>query len=125
MAMSDDFGEMLIGALEEAVAYKQGKLPDLRVDRHELTARHTTVLVPPRYDAARVRQVRTRMKVSQPVFAGMLNVSPSTVQAWEQGVREPDGASLRLLQIAEDHPDTLLASVMTPEAAASASTKRR
>jgi hypothetical protein len=35
MATNDDFGEVLIEALEEAVAYKQGKLPGLRVDRYE------------------------------------------------------------------------------------------
>ena len=116
MVTNDDFGELLIGALEEAVAYKQGKLPGLRVDRLEVTARETTVTPPPNYDADRIRRVRKRLKVSQPVFAGMLNVSSSTVQAWEQGVREPDGASLRLLEIAENHPGALLNSVVQPEA---------
>jgi putative transcriptional regulator len=111
MVTNDDFGELLIEALEEAVAYKQGKRPSLRVTRYEVTARGATVSPPPSYDAERVRRVRARLKVSQPVFAGMLNVSSSTVQAWEQGVREPDGASLRLLEIAENHPDTLLESV--------------
>lgn len=111
MATNDEFGELLIEALEEAVAYKQGKLPGLRVDRHEITARAATVCPPPSYDAERIRRVRADLKVSQPVFAGMLNVSSSTVQAWEQGVREPDGASLRLLEIAENHPGTLLERV--------------
>jgi putative transcriptional regulator len=114
MATNDNFGELLIAALEEAVAYKQGKLPGLRVDRLEVTARETTVAPPPSYDADRIRRLRRRLKVSQPVFAGMLNVSNSTVQAWEQGVREPDGASLRLLEIAENHPDALMASVSRP-----------
>lgn len=111
MVTNDDFGELLIEALEEAVAYKQGKRPGLRVTRYEVTARGATVSPPPSYDADRVRRVRAQLKVSQPVFAGMLNVSSSTVQAWEQGVREPDGASLRLLEIAENHPDTLLESI--------------
>lgn len=114
MATNDEFGELLIGALEEAVAFKQGKLPDVRVDRHEVTARQATVTPPPRYDAARIRQIRSRLKLSQAVFAGMLNVSNSTVQAWEQGVREPEGASLRLLEMAELHPDTLLSRVVRP-----------
>lgn len=114
MATNDDFGELLIGALEEAVAYKRGKLPGVRVDRHELTARETTVTPPPLYDAAGIRRIRSRLNVSQPVFAGMLNVSSSTVQAWEQGVRVPDGASLRLLEIAECRPDALLGRVLQP-----------
>lgn len=116
MVTNDDFGELLIEALEEAVAYKQGKRPGLRVTRYEVTARGATVSPPPSYDAERVRRVRAELNVSQPVFAGMLNVSSSTVQAWEQGVREPDGASLRLLEIAENHPDTLLESVRQPRA---------
>jgi DNA-binding transcriptional regulator YiaG len=41
----------------------------------------------------------------------MLNVSPATVRAWEQGVRVPDGPSLRLLEIAERQPAVLLAQV--------------
>lgn len=117
MATNDDFGELLIEALEDAVAYKQGKLPGLRVDRHDITARAATVAPPPSYDAGRIRRLRADLKVSQPVFAGMLNVSSSTVQAWEQGVREPDGASLRLLEIAEKHPGALLESVAHPDAA--------
>jgi hypothetical protein len=35
METNSEFGELLIGALKEAVAYKQGKLPDLRMDRPE------------------------------------------------------------------------------------------
>jgi hypothetical protein len=38
----DDFGELLIEALEEAVAYKQGKRPGLRITRHEVTNEETT-----------------------------------------------------------------------------------
>jgi hypothetical protein len=35
-------------------------------------------------------------------------VSPDTIRAWEQGKREPDGPTLRLLQVAEQHPEVLL-----------------
>ena len=112
MATNDSFGDLLIGALEEAVAFKQGKLPDVRVERHEITAREATVTPPPSYDAARIRRIRSRLRLSQPVFAGMLNVSSSTVQAWEQGVRAPEGASLRLLEVAEHSPDALLSRVV-------------
>jgi hypothetical protein len=41
-AMNDDFGELLIEALEEAVAYKQGERPGLRVTRYEVTAKEAT-----------------------------------------------------------------------------------
>jgi predicted RNase H-like HicB family nuclease len=58
-------------------------------------------------EAERIRQIRRRLDVSQRDFADMLNVSVSTVRSWEQGLRTPDGASLRLLDIAERQPDVL------------------
>lgn len=36
-----------------------------------------------------------------------LNVSVKTVQAWEQGKRKPDGPTLKLLEIAEKHPEVI------------------
>jgi putative transcriptional regulator len=42
------------------------------------------------------------------VFARLLNVSVKTVQGWEQGVREPSDASLKLLAIAKKRPEVLL-----------------
>jgi putative transcriptional regulator len=47
----------------------------------------------------RIKAMRTRLDISQPVFAAYLNVSPSTVKAWEQGLKRPAGASLKLLDI--------------------------
>ena len=46
-----------------------------------------------------VTKVRLREHVSQPVFAMLLNASPSAVKKWETGENEPSGAALRLLQI--------------------------
>lgn len=58
--------------------------------------------------ADRIRSIRRRLDVSQREFAEILNVSVGTVRAWEQGLRTPDGASRRLLEIAERQPDALL-----------------
>lgn len=77
------------------------------------TARRTVVDKPPAYDAARIRRLRHRLRLSQPVFAGTLNVSPATVKAWEQGKRRPAGASLRLLELAEKYP-SLVVGVIAP-----------
>jgi putative transcriptional regulator len=121
---NDDFGEMLIQAMEEAVEHHEGRL-SARVDRVEITARRATVTPPPRYTAARIRSLRTRLGLSQPVFAGMLNVSGSTVRAWEQGARAPEGPSLRLLEIAEQNPDALLSHVSNGNFAADEPERRR
>ncbi|MEK6409336.1 MAG: helix-turn-helix domain-containing protein [Acidobacteriota bacterium] len=42
------------------------------------------------------------------MLARVLNVSPSTVQAWEAGRRTPSDAALKLLAIAAKHPKTYL-----------------
>jgi len=107
MAENQSFGDLLIGALEEAVAYERGELPVARVDQVEITARNARVPAPPAYPPDRVRAVRHRLSVSQQVFAQLLNASASAVRAWEQGAREPDGPTRRLLELAERHPDVL------------------
>ncbi len=126
-------GRDLVESLRQVQAYERGELAartrtyrrdgdDWTLVADEVTtgpaaraayreARTTAVTPPPAYDGARVRAVRERLHLSQRVFAGALNVSPGTVQAWEQGRRVPDGPSLRLLEIAESHPDILLAAV--------------
>jgi DNA-binding transcriptional regulator YiaG len=38
----------------------------------------------------------------------VLNVSVKTVQGWEQGIREPSDAWLKLLSIAAKHQEVLL-----------------
>jgi putative transcriptional regulator len=51
--------------------------------------------------AAQIKRLRTRLRVSQAVFAAYLNTSPSTVQKWERGEKKPDGPSLKLLNLVE------------------------
>lgn len=60
--------------------------------------------VPPEYTPERVLAIRTSVaKMSQAVFASVLNVSVSTVQKWESPVanKRPSGAAAKLLQIVE------------------------
>jgi putative transcriptional regulator len=104
-------GARIITGLEEALAYERGALPDARVTRIPLTARSAHVRPAPGYDATRIAALRARLRLSQPIFARALNVSPDTVRAWEQGKRRPDGAALRLLQVAERHPHVIVEHV--------------
>ena len=46
-----------------------------------------------------IKTIREREKFSQPVFAHILNVSPSTVKHWEAGDKHPSGAALKLLNM--------------------------
>lgn len=59
---------------------------------------------PPVYTAEKVVNIRTaKAKMSQTMFAGFLNVSPSTVQKWEseKSGKRPSGAAAKLLQLIE------------------------
>ena len=49
--------------------------------------------------------IRSKLKMSQSVFAGLLGVSTRTLQDWEQGRRSPQGPAIALLRIAEQHPE--------------------
>lgn len=108
MAENTSIGDALIAALEEAVAYERGELPGVRVDRVSITARGTRVDPAPEYSPEEIRAIRYGLSVSQQVFADVLNASASAVRAWEQGTREPDGPTRRLLQVAAEHPDVLM-----------------
>lgn len=50
---------------------------------------------------------RYRVKMSQGEFARLLGISVRTLQEWEQGRREPSGAALSLIRIANERPDVL------------------
>ncbi len=102
-------GQRLIASAQEAVQIERGAAQPARVTRY--TAAGTEVDSPLRYGSGRIKEIRDHMALSQPVFAAALNVSPETVRAWEQGKRKPDGPTLRLLEVAEQHPEVLLAKV--------------
>jgi putative transcriptional regulator len=55
----------------------------------------------------RVRSIRRKTHASQPVFARLLNVSPSSVRQWEQGKRRPTGSTKVLLDILDREPHIL------------------
>ena len=54
-----------------------------------------------------VSSIRDRTGLSQRNFALLLGVSPRTLQAWEQGVRNPSGAARTLLILTDKNPKIL------------------
>lgn len=48
-----------------------------------------------------IKALREQARVSQAVFAAVLNTSLSTVQKWEVGDKKPSGPSLKLLNLIE------------------------
>ena len=56
---------------------------------------------------SQIRDIRKQMNISQTVFAGLLNVSPSSIRQWEQGKREPTGATKVLFELLRESPHLL------------------
>ena len=97
---NNEFFESIKAGLNAAIEHGEGKRKDLRT---------TTLPRPPKeIPASEIAQFRAQLNVSQAVFARYLNISPKTVQSWEQGHGKPNGASLKLLSIARKNPKVLL-----------------
>lgn len=50
---------------------------------------------------AQIKRIRETSRVSQAVFAALLNTSVSTVQKWEIGQKRPTGTALKLLHLVQ------------------------
>ena len=87
-------GERIIGGLEQAVAWTQGKDNSVRV----------TLVHVPNVD---VREVRTRMGLSQAQFATKFGFPPATLRNWEQGRARPDAPTRVLLAVIAKHPEAV------------------
>jgi DNA-binding transcriptional regulator YiaG len=88
-------------ALSDALDYEQGKKTALRVSQ---------LPPPPKpLSPTQIRAIRQSFNLSQAGFARIINVSVNAVESWEQGVRRPREATLKLLAIAHKHPEVLLA----------------
>lgn len=98
----------LITALEEALQHERGELATADVRDVPITARDVKARKAPKVSAAWIARLREKkLGLSQAALASAMNVSRETVSAWEQGKRYPDGAAVRLLQIAEADPEIL------------------
>ena len=85
-------GSEIVEALQNAVAYAKGDLSKGRAHR---------VLVPPRIN---VKQVRSKLGLSQSDFAETFGINAATLRNWEQGRRQPDGPARVLLTIIDREP---------------------
>lgn len=72
------------------------------IDKRKMQAYDALCLSPvPEYDAARIRELRENLRLSQSVLAAVLNTSVSTVRKWEIGDKKPSGPSSKLLDLIE------------------------
>ena len=88
--------DRLRNGLAESGAYSRGELTLVTTD---------LPVPPPKSGPKEIVSLRKDYHMSQAVFAAVVNVSVKTVQSWEQGVREPSDAALRMLQLMRREPD--------------------
>ena len=104
--MTDNESSELLESANQALAMVRGsKLVGGRISVRQAPAE------PRPRDKKDIVELRERLNFSQGMLARALNVSPSTVQAWEAGRRTPSDAALKLLAIAEKHPEALFDSI--------------
>lgn len=80
---------------------QQDLLESVRQMKRGEAARVTKVQLPVAAEA------RAQVGLSQQDFAHLLGVSARTLQDWEQGRREPNGAAKTLWRVAVAHPEVL------------------
>lgn len=95
------FDDIKLG-LEQAIAYEKGTLK----------ARKTTLSILPldTFTSEEIKEIRTKTGLTQALFAKYMGVSIKTVEAWEAGRNQPDGAARRLLAITRANPSFPTAS---------------
>jgi len=87
-------GARIIEGLEQAIAWTRGENDEVRV----------TLVHVPEVD---VRDVRTKMGLSQAQFAAKFGFPPATLRNWEQGRSRPDAPTRVLLAVIAKHPEAV------------------
>lgn len=90
--------EQIKSGLEDSIAYSRGVLSLVTTDLPD---------PPPEAQPEQIKALRRSFQMSQAVFAAVVNVSPKTVQSWEQGIRSPSDAALRMLQVISVTPQVV------------------
>ena len=64
-------------------------------------------------DAIAIKNLRSKVGLSQPKFAALLHVDVGTLRNWEQGRREPTGPAKALLTAISRDPNNVLKALAT------------
>ena len=95
---------MNIDNIKKAIEADAGEiLPDLEKSLKESAAdQHEKIYTP---EQVLIRDARKQLKLSQQVFADLINTPVATLRDWEQGRYSPPGVMLKLAEIALHHPE--------------------
>ena len=90
--------------LQEMLEMAQALQGHALISKQDMAKMNLLCQSPPEYTSENVTSIRVqKAKVSQSVFASMLNVSVSAVQKWESSSsgKHPSGAAAKLLRLIE------------------------
>ena len=90
--MSEFFNSIQQG-LTEAVQYSEGKCSKAVVHK---------------FSSVDVKNIRSKLGMSQTEFASAFGISVSTLRHWERGDRAPQGPALVLLNVVAKEPQAVL-----------------
>jgi putative transcriptional regulator len=100
-AIGDTVQDLLRSGIKTSFSEKELKELKVIIPEVEINARD-------------IQEIREKIKLSQSVFAKLLNVSSSSVRQWEQGKRTPSGSTKVLLELLRMHPTILNYRIESP-----------
>ena len=83
-------------------------IADVVSGRKKVTLRTFQHAPNPKVEPQEISLIRSKLNMSQAVFASFLGVKPASVMGWEYGTRQPSGAARKLLSIARKNPKILV-----------------
>ena len=107
-------------ATRQAVRAKHSRLGCQLIAGMKLAERHIRgeVALPLRYveapESVNVRAIRERSGLSQTEFARRYGISPRSLQEWEQGRRQPEGAVRAYLLVIDRNPHAVENALQRP-----------
>lgn len=90
--MMSKLGESILRGAKEALDYAQGQKNGFKIHK---------VKVPTQID---VRAIRNKLHMTRREFADQFGFSARTLEKWEQGIRQPEGAARAFLVVINKNP---------------------
>ncbi len=91
--------DSLLSGAKQALAHARGEKSRVKVHK---------VKVPKQVD---VKSIREKLHLTRQAFADRFGFSIRTLEKWEQGVRQPDGAARAYLVVIEKNPKAVIAAL--------------
>ena len=90
--MDNQLFDELLASIKEAGAISRGELKPSRTFTYEIPD---------------IKAIRKKTGLTQAEFAQKLQISPRTLQNWEQGHRNPTGPAITLMKLLDKQPDLI------------------